>query len=188
MKRDSAKKRHVLKGAKPRRRAQRTGPRPAPPRLPADLSHLPILGTEAARSAPLPQSGALAFRRLENGEMAVLLVRKRHSKNWGIPKGNAEPHLGLAENAAKEAFEEAGVTGRIEPRAAGTYRAVKRIYGLKVVIEVAVYLLEVFETAESWPEQSEREFKWCSPREAALLVQEPLLAELCGRLIRPEIV
>jgi 8-oxo-dGTP pyrophosphatase MutT (NUDIX family) len=134
------------------------------------------------------QSGVLALLRLENGEIAVLLVRKKHSKSWGIAKGNAEPHLSLAENAAKEAFEEAGVKGRIEPRAAGTYRAVKRKYGLKLVVEVCVYFLEVLETTTKWAEKGEREIKWCSPREAAILLHEPLLAELCNRLARQEAV
>jgi len=132
------------------------------------------------------QSGVLAFRRLANGEVAVLLVKKPHSTSWGILKGNAEPHLTLAENAAKEAFEEAGVKGRIEPLAAGTYRAVKRKYGLKLVVEVCVYLLEVTETAGTWPEKDEREIQWCSPREAAILLHEPLLAELCSRLVALE--
>jgi 8-oxo-dGTP pyrophosphatase MutT (NUDIX family) len=149
-----------------------------------DWSNLPILGTEAASAQPLRQSGALAFRRLPNGEIAVLLVKKPLAKSWGIPKGNAEPDLTLAENAAKEAFEEAGVMGRIEAYSSGTYRAVKRMYGLKLVVEVSVYLLEVLETAKKWPEKGEREIKWCTPHEAAILLHEPLLAELCGRLIQ----
>lgn len=149
----------------------------------SDWSNLPILGSEAARTKPLLQSGALAFRRLDDGEIAVLLVKKPRSNSWGIPKGNAEPNISLAENAAKEAFEEAGVTGCIEAYSSGTYRAVKRMFGVKLVVEVSVYLLEVFETAKKWPEKGEREIRWCSPREAAMLLHEPLLAELCGRLI-----
>ena len=157
--------------------------RPVAKSFPPDLSGLPILGSETALSRPLLQSGALAFRRLEGSEIAVLLVKKPHSASWGIPKGNAEPHLTLAENAAKEAFEEAGVRGRIDPRAAGTYRSIKRKYGLKLVVEVCVYLLEVIETAAKWPEKGQREIKWCSPHEAAALCHQPLLAELCGRLV-----
>ena len=160
----------------PSRRVQRT-------RLRGDLSRLPILGSETARTSPLSQSGVLAFRRLENGEVSILLVRKPHSKNWGIPKGNAVAHLSLADNAAKEAFEEAGVRGRIDPRPAGTYRAVKRKNHLQLVIEVCVYLFEVTDIAKKWPEKDRRDIKWCSPREAAILLHEPLLTELCGRLV-----
>ena len=91
-------------------------------------------------------------------------------------------HLSLADNAAKEAFEEAGVTGHVRQRAAGTYRAVKRVSGRQIVIEVCVFLLEVTGTARKWPEQGEREIKWCSPQEAIRLLREPLLIELCARL------
>jgi 8-oxo-dGTP pyrophosphatase MutT (NUDIX family) len=144
----------------------------------------PILGSEAARRDTRRQSGALAFRFAENRGIAVLLVRKHTSNKWGIPKGNVERHLTLAENAVKEAFEEAGVTGEIDPHSAGTYRAVKHKRGLKIVIDVSVYLLEVTDTAKEWPEKAEREIKWCSPQEAAMLLHEPLLTELCLRLIQ----
>ena len=93
-------------------------------RLASDWSSLPILGSKAASAQPLVWSGVLAFRRLKDGEVAVLLVKKPNLNNWGIPKGNAEPDLSLAENAAKEAFEEAGVQGCIEAYSSGTYRAV----------------------------------------------------------------
>ncbi len=142
----------------------------------------PRLGSEQGRIAPRAQSGALAYRRLESGEVEILLVRKHGSKNWGIPKGNAERHLTLAENAAKETFEEAGAEGHVQPRSAGTYRAAKRISGEQIVIEVSVFLLEVTKTAETWPEQDKRETKWCSIAEAVRLLREPLLIELCGRL------
>lgn len=142
----------------------------------------PLLGSELGRTAPQTQSGALAYRRLESGEVEILLVRKHSSKNWGIPKGNAEPHLTLAENAAKEAFEEAGVEGHVQQRSAGSYRAAKRVLGQQIVIEVSVFLLEVTKTAEKWPEKGERDLKWCSMREAVSLMREPLLIELCARL------
>ncbi len=111
-------------------------------------------------------------------------MKKHTSSKWGIPKGNVEQHLTLAENAEKEAFEEAGVAGQIESRSAGTYKAVKRKRGLKIVVDVSVFLLEVTEIAKKWPEKAEREIKWCSPQEAAMLLHEPLLTELCGRLIQ----
>ncbi len=175
---------------RPKKHSQsaRAAPKRLPTRLPSDLSGLPISGSEAARTRALVQSGALAFRRLENGQVAVLLVKKPHSKNWGIPKGNAEPYLNLSQNAAKEAFEEAGVRGCIEPQTVGSYRATKRKYGVKLVVEVYVYRLEVFEMAKKWPEKGEREIKWCSPREAAILLHEPFLAELCGRLNTEETI
>jgi NUDIX domain len=78
--------------------------------LVADLMRDTLPPTSQGPNAIL-ESGVLAFRREENGEPLILLISKRRSKKWGIPKGRAEPYLSLHENAAKEAFEEAGVIG-----------------------------------------------------------------------------
>lgn len=131
---------------------------------------------------PLLQSGVLAYRRLENGEVSILAVKKHNSKNWGIPKGKIKPHLSFARNAAKEAFEEAGVKGHIRSSAPGTYRAVKRSNNQEIIIEVWVYLLEVTKTAKKWPEKAKRELRWLSPGPAATLLREPLLVGLCAEL------
>jgi ADP-ribose pyrophosphatase YjhB (NUDIX family) len=124
----------------------------------------------------------LAYRKADKGDVEVLLVRKLRSRSWGIPKGKVKRRLSAAENAAKEAFEEAGVKGHVQQRAAGSFRAVKRVHDQKIVIEVAVHLLEVTKTAKTWSEKAKRETKWCSPEEAANLLREPLLADLCVRL------
>lgn len=145
-------------------------------------AHAPQPFADGRHTGPRLQSGALAYRQSDDGQISVLVVGKRRSKKWGIPKGCAEANLTLADNAAKEAFEEAGVRGRIHSEPLGTYRAMKRVQGLKTLIEVWVYLLEVTTTARTWPEKGEREVKWCSPEEAADLLNEPLLAELCRRL------
>lgn len=133
---------------------------------------------------PLPQSGALAYRRTKRGRVEVLLVKKPLAQNWGIPKGKLEPDLTPWDNAAKEAFEEAGLKGKIGPVALGSYRALKRVADQKVLIEVLVYPLEVTRVAKRWPEKARRLVKWCSPLEAARLLREPLLSELCQKLAR----
>ena len=130
------------------------------------------------RTRPQIQSGALAWRRVGSG-IEILLVRKLRSGNWGIPKGKVKPGLSSAENAAKEAFEEAGIKGDVEDRVICTYRAVKRQRDQKILIEVSVHLLEVTETAADWDEKHKREIKWCFPQEAAKLLNEPSLIELC---------
>jgi len=147
--------------------------------------------TNTARRArladPQLQSGVLAYRRLQNGRIEILLVSKSRSKNWGIPKGKIKAHLSFAQNAAKEAFEEAGIRGCIQERSAGSFRILKRVLDRKVVAEVWVHLLEVTETAKKWPEMSKRLVKWCSCREAALALREPVLVELCNQLAKLEI-
>jgi 8-oxo-dGTP pyrophosphatase MutT (NUDIX family) len=56
----------------------------------------------------------------------VLLVSKRRSGKWGIPKGRVDGRLTFGEVAAKEAFEEAGIKGRVSPNSIGMFRVEKR--------------------------------------------------------------
>jgi 8-oxo-dGTP pyrophosphatase MutT (NUDIX family) len=144
----------------------------------------------AERPEPSPevrkslQSGVLAYKRTKNDELRILLVSRKRSKDWGIPKGNVEPYLTFAESAAKEAFEEAGVLGRISPYPVGVFRARKRLPDSRSrrIVEVWIYLLEVAEALSDWPEKRERRIKWVSCEAAARQLREPVLAHLCHRL------
>jgi 8-oxo-dGTP pyrophosphatase MutT (NUDIX family) len=130
------------------------------------------------------ESGVLAFRRESNGEPLVLLISRKRSKKWGIPKGRVVPYLSFPENAAKEAFEEAGVIGYVSPSSVGMFRARKQSADrlLEQIIEVWVYLLEVTETLPDWPEKGKRTTRWVSCEVAALHLREPVLTHLCHRL------
>ncbi len=138
----------------------------------------------ARGAAPLVESGVLAFRREADGEPLVLLISKKRSKKWGIPKGRIPPHLSFPESAAKEAFEEAGVIGGISPSPVGMFRAEKSTANPLVtqIIEVWVYLLEVTETLSRWPERGKRAIRWVSCEVAARQLREPVLTHLCHRL------
>jgi 8-oxo-dGTP pyrophosphatase MutT (NUDIX family) len=59
------------------------------------------------------QVAAVCYRVRSSG-IEFLLVQTRGSGRWTFPKGSAEPGLTHAQAAALEAFEEAGVHGRIE--------------------------------------------------------------------------
>ena len=130
------------------------------------------------------QSGALPFRIDAQGKIRVLLVTTGPHDRWGIPKGAAEPELTLGQNAAKEAFEEAGVIGAVASCSSGMFRTTKRDGLVERIIEVWVYLLEVERTAEDWPEKSRRRTKWVRPKEAARTLREPFLSRLCLELGR----
>jgi 8-oxo-dGTP pyrophosphatase MutT (NUDIX family) len=131
---------------------------------------------------PLLESGALAYRLDRRGEPRVLVLTTSKGKQWGIPKGRIAPCLSFGDNAAKEAFEEAGVVGEVAANSAGMYRASKRLPAGETVIEVWVYLLKVTRTQADFPEKGRRELKWVSAREAAKLLREPFLAKLCQEL------
>jgi 8-oxo-dGTP pyrophosphatase MutT (NUDIX family) len=130
------------------------------------------------------EAGVLAYRRGSKGRTSILLITKKRSRKWGIPKGKVVSHLSFPENAAKEAFEEAGVIGYISPSSVGVFRTRKRNANLQGhhVIEVWVYLLEVSETLADWPERQQRTTRWVSCETAARLLREQVLAHLCHRL------
>ncbi len=133
------------------------------------------------------QSAALPYRTDPDGRVRVLLVSSAHAKKWTIPKGAAEPALSLAENAAKEAFEEAGVIGDVAAKSAGMYRAIKRTGMGEAVIEVWVFPLRVRDCLDEWPEQRMRRLKWAPCAEAARLLREPFLRKLCLDLADPAV-
>lgn len=84
-----------------------------------------------------------------------------------------------AEAAAREAWEEAGVTGTIFPRPIGLYSYPKFMPKGKVLpCAVRVFSLEVAGSASRFPEAGQRRRKWFTPADAARKVQEPELARI----------
>jgi 8-oxo-dGTP pyrophosphatase MutT (NUDIX family) len=59
---------------------------------------------------------AVCYRRDANGDVEFLLVRTRNGR-WTFPKGGVDGDPTEAGAAAREAHEEAGVRGEIEPQA-----------------------------------------------------------------------
>ena len=133
---------------------------------------------------PILEAGVLACRRLKKGELSILLISKRRSGKWGIPKGRVNARLSFGEVATKEAFEEAGIKGCVSPNSIGMFRMKKRSTnrGHSQVVEVWVYLMQVTKCLRRWPEKGTREIRWVSCETAAEQLREPLLVQLCHRL------
>jgi 8-oxo-dGTP pyrophosphatase MutT (NUDIX family) len=119
------------------------------------------------------QSGVIAVR-VRDGAPQVLLVTSAGGKRWIIPKGIVEDGHTPASSAAKEAWEEAGVTGKVSRRMLGRYDYHK----WNGVCTVRVYRLDVAEIHTSWPEAHVRRRKWLTPAAAARRVDAPVLAQL----------
>jgi 8-oxo-dGTP pyrophosphatase MutT (NUDIX family) len=174
--------------ARPRQREKATDkPGTVPMALLADMMKAPIPPPASATGKPLLESGVLAYRRRrKSGEPVILMISKRRSKQWGIPKGKVEPYLNFGESAAKEAFEEAGVIGQVSPHSVGAFRMRKQSANPEVqrIVEVWIYLLEVTETLPTWPEKGKRKIKWVSCEVAARHLREPVLVHLCHRLAK----
>lgn len=124
------------------------------------------------------QYGALCYR-VRKDKVQVLLVTSRGTGRWIIPKGWPIPGSSPAEAAAREAWEEAGVLGRLRDICLGIYSYAKRQpHGRPLPCVVAVYPVKVRKLEDDYPEAKERRRKWVSLKKAASLVEEPELAAL----------
>ncbi len=111
--------------------------------------------------------------------LRILLVTSRETGRWVIPKGWPMARKKAPAAAAREAMEEAGVTGRIHKTPLGAYHYIKRLKnGAGLACTVKVYPLEVARQLKRWPEQGQRTAHWFEPAEAARAVHEPDLAAL----------
>jgi 8-oxo-dGTP pyrophosphatase MutT (NUDIX family) len=127
------------------------------------------------------QTGALPWRIADDSKPEVLLVTGRRSGRWMIPKGWPMMGKSLADAAAREAFEEAGVHGTIDPKPLGSFRHVKRgIFG-SMQVKILVHILAVSEELAEWPERGQRTRRWFTVKEAVAMVESE---ELCGMIAR----
>lgn len=101
------------------------------------------------------QSGVIPYKK-ESDELQVLLITSRSNKRWIIPKGLIEPDLTPEESAVEEAYEEAGIKGKIMPDMLGEYKYHK--WGGTCVVKV--FPMEVTEILDHWPEASFRKREW----------------------------
>lgn len=132
--------------------------------------------------APRLQYAALPWRR-SNGTLQILLVTTRNTRRWIVPKGWPVPDCAPSESAAHEAFEEAGVEGRVgaEPLGAFTYEKLLKS-GETVTCNVEVFPLAVVRQRRAWPEKGDRKADWCSIEEALARVAEPGLRRIIANL------
>jgi uncharacterized protein Yka (UPF0111/DUF47 family)/8-oxo-dGTP pyrophosphatase MutT (NUDIX family) len=127
----------------------------------------------------ITQYGVLPYRADGRGRLQFLLITSKERRRWVIPKGNPIPAFLNYESAAREAFEEAGVEGRIGTAPIGSFRYEKRRRsGESAAAIVTVYPLLVTREAANWPERGERERQWFAPAEAADQVEEAELKAL----------
>ena len=128
------------------------------------------------------QIAAMPVRRGADGTTEILLVTSRTTRRWIVPKGWPMKGLDDPDAAAREAFEEAGVTGRISRDPTGRYSYWKRMRDHFTLCEVKLYLLEVEQQLEEFREQAERELRWFPLADAADIVDEPELSTAIRQL------
>lgn len=133
--------------------------------------------TAAGATSPRQQFAALPFR-TDNG-LQVMLVTSRETRRWVLPKGWPIKGLKPHSVAAREALEEAGLTGKMAKEPIGSYRYIKRMRnGAAMPCEVGVFPMEVEKQRRNWPERDQRTTSWFALADAAGLVDEPELRDL----------
>jgi len=121
------------------------------------------------------QVAAVCYR-VREGTVEFLLVRTRGGERWTFPKGCAEPGLTHAQAAALEAFEEAGVHGRIEEAPFARYRRKRGDRENRASkseqerVSVNAYLCEVLRLSP--PQEFKRDRTWFSVEDARQRLRE----------------
>ena len=127
------------------------------------------------------QYAALPYRFTPAAALEILLVTTRRSRRWIIPKGWPIKGLRPPKSAAREAFEEAGVRGKVGAKsvwASSITTSCSSSNGIPVNCEVRVFPLLVKRQSESWPEFEQRVVQWVEPAKAVALIKEPGLKKL----------
>jgi len=119
----------------------------------------------ARHSLPL-QVAAICYR-LTNAHAEFLLVKTNGGNKWTFPKGAPESRLSHSQAAEREAMEEAGAIGTIEPRHFHVYIHSKGVFwqpgGVQEYV-VKAFMMEVYQTRR--PHEDLRDPTWFGAEEA----------------------
>lgn len=131
---------------------------------------------------PVPgarQSGALPYMVVE-ARVVFLLVTSRRTGRWIFPKGSISAGMTAWDSAAKEAQEEAGVTGRIGIEPIGTYQNSDK----RMLVDIDIYPLQVEAQNDTWDEMDQRLRHWVLLAEARRLLADRTLVGIAEDLHR----
>ncbi|MGH1426048.1 MAG: NUDIX hydrolase [Pseudooceanicola sp.] len=143
--------------------------------------HLTKQFRDATSGDVRPQYAALCYRIVKD-KPQVLLITSRGTKRWIVPKGWPMANKTPGACAQREAYEEAGVIGRVADRPLGIYPYMKLLdNGKEVPCAGLIFPLRVTALKAEYPEAGQRRRKWFSPKKAASKVDEPALSDLILR-------
>ena len=118
------------------------------------------------------QTAAVPYRWRKNTLQLCLITTS--SGNWIFPKGRLASKETLIKTAQKEAWEEAGLRGTIDPIPLGCFQFPKG----KQKPLIAAMLMEVSTTRSKWPEMDKRRREWLGPTQVSALLTYPSLGEV----------
>jgi 8-oxo-dGTP pyrophosphatase MutT (NUDIX family) len=130
------------------------------------------------------QVAAICYRKDDNSDaFLTLLITSRGTGRWIIPKGHAMKGKTKREVAAIEAYEEAGIKGRVSKLPIGQFSYIKEVEGsagLPCIVDV--FPMEVTAVKSRFKEHGQRELKWVPLWDAGRMVMEPELRGLFQQL------
>lgn len=129
---------------------------------------------------PVPsvrQSGALPYTMIDN-RVVFLLVTSRRTGRWIFPKGSISTGMTPWDSAAKEAMEEAGVTGEVGSEAIGAYQNSDK----GMLVDIDLYPLRVDAQHEIWDEMDQRLRHWALLAETRRLLNDRTLVRIVETL------
>ena len=131
-----------------------------------------------AESKRASQASVVPYRIAASG-VEFCLITTRRSRQWGFPKGRIGRHKTVEDVGLLEAYEEAGVTGRIvgEPLGQYAYNKDGRRWS------VTVMLMEVNGCIDHWKESHQRLRRWAPLHEASFLLARPKLIQLLQKAV-----
>lgn len=153
-------------------------------RYPGAMTRKPILQAPlripaAAKRETRTQFAVLPFRVKKKGGVEILLISSLDTGRWIIPKGWPMDGMRPAEAAAQEAWEEAGLRGKVHDSVLGLYSYSKWLdEEMSIPCVVLVFPFEVSHLDEVFPEAGKRKTKWMSPKKAAQRVDEAELKQM----------
>ena len=128
---------------------------------------------------PVDQACAIPFRWRQKS-LEFCLITTRRTGRWGFPKGQIEVDDTEQETALKEAYEEAGVSGQIIGDSLGAYAHRKKRV---LLLDVAVYLMQVEQCDDTWPEKHLRQRRWVSAKKALSMIDQKTLRQFLHQAI-----
>ena len=126
------------------------------------------------------QSAVIPYR-IHHGKVKILIITSSSKKHWIVPKGVVDIGMSPQASAGKEAFEEAGILGRVGDTLLGTYRYEK--WGADCIIKV--YPMEVLDIiSEHKRLEPERQRIWITAEQAPIYLKQKALLSMVLKLTR----
>ena len=142
------------------------------------LKEEPISLGKGGKTNVRTQFAALCYR-VDEDKTKVLLITSRGTGRWVIPKGWPLDGKTPADAALTEAWEEAGVKGKVTGSCLGLFSYQKDLQKSDDLPCVAmVYPVRVDTLKKTYPEVDQRDRKWFTPKKAAEQVTDPELAQI----------